>query len=304
MQRLLTFFLLLAFAWPALRAQDAPLPPERIRGSARLAPDLAYPTEPSRLSMFSSPSMALYKPEGEGPFPALVLMHQCGGLRNAAGNWQNLSMLEWAKAAVARGYVVLLVDAFASRSVESVCMGARNGMTFGRGTRDALLAGAHLRNLPYVDKERIAVAGYSWGAMVAVMASGQRWADALGDGFRFRAAAAFYPGCFTIRPPNSPSYEIVNGDIDRPLLVLMGGQDTETPAAECTGKLEPLKAAGAPVSLHLYPEATHCWDCRNLNNFRKVDSRGNQVVYRYDEKVLRDSEQRMFDFLDQSMPRK
>jgi dienelactone hydrolase len=302
MQRLLAL-LLLAFAWPPAWAQDAPWPPERIRGSARQATDLSYPTEPSRLSIFSSPGMGLYKPEGEGPFPALVLMHQCGGLRNARG-WQNLSMLEWAKTAVARGYVVLLVDAFASRSVESVCMGPRNGMNFGRGTRDALLAGAHLRNLPFVDKERIAVAGYSWGAMVAVMASGQRWADALGDGFRFRAAAAFYPGCFTIAPPTSPRYEIVNADIDRPLLVLMGGQDTETPAAECMGKLEPLKAAGAPVSLHLYPEATHCWDCRNLNNHSKVDSRGNQVVYRYDEKVLRDSEQRLFDFLDQSMPRK
>lgn len=300
MKRLLA---LLAFllAAPVLHAQDAPWSADRVRASAHLAPDLSYPTEPSRIGMFSSPQMALYKPDGDGPFPALVIQHQCGGLRG--GRWQNQAILDWAKTAVAHGYVALVVDSLGPRSVETVCGGPRNGVNFGRGTRDALLAGAHLRSLPFVDKERIALAGYSWGAMNAVLASGKRWGEALGEGFRFRAAVAFYPGCFTLRPANAPGYEIVNADIDRPLLVLMGGQDTETPAAECTGKLEPLKAAGAPVTLHLYPQATHCWDCRNLHNFSKVDSRGNNVTYRYDEAVHKDSEQRLFDFLAQQMPR-
>jgi dienelactone hydrolase len=300
MNRLIAL-LLLALAWPALHAQDGPWPPERIQASARNAPDLTYPKEPSKLSTFSSPQMAVYKPEGDGPFPAVVLQHQCGGLRN--GQWQNLAMLDWARTAVAHGYVALVVDSLGPRSVESVCMGPRNGVTFSRGTRDALLAGAHLRTLPFVDKERIAMAGYSWGAMAAVLASGKLWADSLGDGFRFRAAVAFYPGCFTLTPPTGPRYEIVNGDIDRPLLVLMGGQDTETPAAECAAKLEPTKAAGAPIQLHLYPQATHCWDCKNLNNFRKVDARGTQVVYRYDADLTKDAEQRMFEFLDKALAR-
>ncbi len=45
--------------------------------------------------------MALYKPEGAGPFPALVLLHQCAGLGDGR-RFQNVSMLDWAKEAVAR----------------------------------------------------------------------------------------------------------------------------------------------------------------------------------------------------------
>lgn len=300
MKRLLAAFAL-ALALPALQAQEANWPPERILGSARLAPDLQYPADVSTFGLFSGPKMALYKPEGNGPFPALVLQHQCGGLRN--GNWQNMSVFEWAKTAVGRGYVVLVVDSLGPRSVDSVCMGPKGGVTFARGTRDALLAGRHLGTLPFVDKERIAMAGYSWGAMNALVASSALWGGTLGEGFRFRAAVAMYPGCFRLTPPTAPAYEILNKDVDRPLLVLMGGQDTETPAAECLGKLEPMKAAGAPVSWHLYEQATHCWDCKNLNNFSKVDSRGNRVVYHYDEAALKDSGQRMFEFLDKTMPR-
>ena len=50
-----------------------------LAGASR-AKDLEFPAKPSRLSFFSTPEMALYKPDGPGPFPALVLHHQCGGL--------------------------------------------------------------------------------------------------------------------------------------------------------------------------------------------------------------------------------
>jgi dienelactone hydrolase len=57
----------------------------------------------------------LIKPAGPGPFPAIVLMHQCGGL--------NVAVAAWARAAVSHGYAVLLVDSLAPRSVKSVCFG-------------------------------------------------------------------------------------------------------------------------------------------------------------------------------------
>jgi dienelactone hydrolase len=267
--------------------------------ATRAAADLSFPTAATKPSFFSVPGMALYKPDGDGPFPALVLQHQCGGLRGR-GNWQNASMLEWARTALAKGYVVLLVDSLGPRNVETVCMGPAGGVNFARGTRDVLQAAQHVATLPFVDKERIALAGYSWGAMNAVLASSKGWGDALAvEGTRFKAAVALYPGCFTIRPPAGPAYEIARPDLDRPLLVLMGEEDTETPPSDCLPRLEAAKAAGAPVRWHVYPGTTHCFDCKNLNNFRKTDSRGNQVVYRYDEAVTRDAEKRMFEFLDE-----
>ncbi len=243
--------------------------------------------------------MALYKPEGPGPFPALVLQHQCSGLGNS--RWQNTSMLAWAKEAVARGYVALLIDSLGPRNVETVCMGPRGGVNFTRGVKDALQAAEHLRKFDFVDKKRIALAGYSWGAMVGVLASSQQWGTTLSPGERFAAVVSFYPGCFTIRPPAGAPYEIVNTDIDRPLLVLMGEKDTETPPADCVPKLETARAAGAPVEWHVYPGLTHCWDCENLNGFSKVDIRGNQVAYYYDRGATQDSARRMFDFLKRTL---
>jgi dienelactone hydrolase len=112
-----------------------------------------------------------------------------------------VSMLNWAKEAVERGYVALLIDSLGPRSVDTVCMGPRGGVNFPRGVKDALQAADHLRKFDFVDKKRIALAGYSWGAMVGVLASGRLWGTTLSPGERFAAVVSFYPGCFTIRPP-------------------------------------------------------------------------------------------------------
>ncbi len=292
------FFLQLAFASPSF-SQDTN---NRLIAATKLASDLQFPEKVSAFSFFSTPEMALYKPEGDGPFPALVLMHQCGGL--GSGTRNNQSMLQWAKTAVSRGYVALVIDSLGPRGVSSVCMGVQGGVNFPRGTRDALQAGDHLRKMAFVDKERIALAGFSWGGMNAALASSQAWGKGLAEKGRFTAAVAFYPGCFAIRPASGSSYEIIHPDIDRPLLVLMGDKDNETPPEECTSRLQLAKQAGAPVEWHVYPGATHCWDCKHLNNFSKVDFRGAQVRYLYDENVTKDSEQRMFEFLERSMPLK
>ena len=288
--------LLLLFGFASAFAQ---MTPERLRSAASLAKDLEFPTEASGPSFPGSPRMELYKPDGTGPFPALVLHHQCGGL--AGGRWVNASMLDWAKEAVARGYVALLIDSLGPRGVKTVCMGPQGGVNFMRGVKDALQAAEHLRKFDFVDKKRIALVGYSWGAMIGVLASSSQWGTTLAAGDRFAAAVSFYPGCFTIKPPNGSPYEIVNADIDRPLLVLMGAKDTETPPGECVSRMEAARAAGAPVEWHVYPEATHCWDCQNLHGFSKTDFRGNQVVYYYDRSVTQDSARRMFEFLRKTL---
>ena len=276
--------------------------PNPLLSAASQAKDLEFPVEPSGISFFSTPRMALHKPDGPGPFPALVLLHQCSGL--GEGKSQNASMLEWAKQAVARGYVALVIDSLGPRGVKTVCGGPQGGVNFVRGARDALQAAEHLRKFEFVDKKRIGLAGYSWGAMAGVLASSKRYGAALAPGERFAAVVSFYTGCFTVRPPSGTSFEIVNSDIDRPLLVLMGDKDTETPPAECVARLEPAKSAAAQVEWHVYPDATHCWDCRHLDGFSKKDFRGTPVTYRYDKDVTQDSARRMFEFLDKNMAAK
>ncbi|CAA7617904.1 dienelactone hydrolase family protein [Magnetospirillum sp. SS-4] len=298
--RSLLIAILAILAWSSAGLAAEAVDADALRRSAMQAPDLMFPAAPSPLSETTRPGMGIFKPDGPGPFPALVLFHQCAGL-GQNGKRPNASMIDWARKAVARGYVALLIDAMGPRDIDTVCYGPRNGLVFARGVKDAFQAADHLRRLDYVDRDRVALAGYSWGAMVGLLASSKGWSEVLGDGRRFRAVVSMYPGCFTLRPPRSPAYETARDDIDRPLLVLMGELDTETPPADCLARLEPLRSAGAPVELHLYPDATHCWDCRQLDGHSRTDVRGNRVDYRYNEEATRDAEERMFEFLGRVM---
>jgi dienelactone hydrolase len=275
-----------AAIWPAIAAHRA----------ATLAPDLTFPTDAEMADKLTSPRMALLKPAGEGRFPAIVIMHQCSGLKEP--------VVSWAHRMVAQRYAVLLVDSLGPRGVLSVCYGPQAGVNLFRGARDALQAAEHLRHQSFVDAERIALVGFSWGAMVGLLADSLHYVKAFGAGPGFKAVVSFYPGCFRIFPPNGrPPLDIVNSDIAKPLLVLMGEADTETPASECIERLEPLKKAGAPIEWHLYPEATHCWDCQQLNGLKKTDIRGHRVEYLFRKDVTQDSENRLFAFLDRAMLR-
>nr|MDP2192745.1 hypothetical protein [Rhodoferax sp.] len=79
MLKWITSGLLYLIGCVSLSAFAQSLPEYSMRGADR-ANDLKLPTEVSNIAEASEPRMALYKPEGIGPFPALVLLHQCGGL--------------------------------------------------------------------------------------------------------------------------------------------------------------------------------------------------------------------------------
>ncbi len=198
----------------------------------------------------------------------------------------------WAQAAVQQGFVVLLIDSLGPRDVDLVCLGVKKGVNFPRGVRDALQAADHLRALPFVDKRRVAHVGFSWVAMVALLGSSSNWRSAAPGSEAFTAAVAVYPGCFSIQPKIGPRYEIVQTKIDRPILVLMGEKDTETPPEECVPKLQAAKDAGAPVEWYIFRNATHCWDCQHLNGFSKTDFRGTDVTYRYDPTATQEARRR------------
>jgi dienelactone hydrolase len=266
---------------------------------ATQAKDLTFPTAPSVAAAVDGSRMALLKPDGPGPFPAIVLQHQCAGLQTLDGR-PNRSMGTWAQAAVGQGYVVLLIDSLRQRGVDSVCDGPKNGVNFPRGVRDAMQAADYLRALPYVDTTRIAHVGFSWGAMVALYGSSWDLRWVLPGSKGFAAAVALYPGCFTIKPTTSaPPFEIVRNNIDHPVLVLMGDNDVETPADECVAKLQAAKDAGAPVEWYVFPNATHCWDCEHLNGTSRT-RRGVNIVYRFNPSVTEETKRRVFEFLERT----
>lgn len=264
--------------------------PDQLRTNATKAADLQFPAAISDLASARRAGMAIYKPEGVGPFPALVIMHRCVAMGS------DPDLLQWAQRAVARGYVAFMVDSVGGRGVDTICYGPKGDITYERGARDVLQAVEHLKGFDFVDKARIGATGYSWGAMVSLMAGSRAMREALG-GSGPAAVVPFYPACVD-------GMGIVRSDVDRPALVLMGSADTEANPADCTKKFEPMKAAGAPIDWHIYPGQTHCWDCPAMNGFRKTDILGTVVTYTYSAGTTQDSADRMFGFLDRSMPRR
>jgi dienelactone hydrolase len=195
---------------------------------------------------------SLLKPEGAGPFPAVVMLHDCSGL----GQRSSGAPGRWANELVAHGYVVVIPDSFTTRGFPNgVCTDASRGPRVAplQRARDAHAALAYLRTLDFVDGARVGLMGGSHGGSTTLIAN-------MRDGFA--AAVALYPGCAT------PTGKLI-GDSSgvyrslAPLLILVGELDDWTPAEPCRKLAEAASKAGYPVAIKIYPGALHSFDSSN-----------------------------------------
>lgn len=262
--------------------------PDQIRANAAKAADIVYPAMPAELAAARQGVTAIYKPAGQGPFPALIIVSRC--VAGAA----DPDLINWAHETVKRGYVAFVLDAIGSRGIDTICYGPKGGVTYERIVRDAALAAQHLRGFDFVDKQRIGLTGFSIGGMTGMMAASKLLGETLAAGERINAVVSVYPACVA-------GMGVLRQDIDKPLLVLMGGADTEAPPEECLPGLEKLKQAGAPVEWHVLPNATHCWDCPAMNGVTKTDIRGAKVIHTYSAALTANTADRLFGYLDKAM---
>ena len=190
----------------------------------------------------------LARPDGAGPFPAVVGLHGCAGMHETTK--QRL-----AEELVARGYVILLVDSYATRpDIENACTSSAFA-TFVKRRPDAYGALVFLAGQNFVDPQRIALIGFSAGAWVTLnVAEPHSFEQFVQTGkLRYRAAAAFYPPCSA-----ASSRPVI------PTLILIGALDDWTPAADCSTKVNRWGDDGAPVELVVYPGAYHGFYYRHL----------------------------------------
>lgn len=195
----------------------------------------------------------LSKPDGTGPFAAVVLFHGCFGIRPYQAAWA-AKLTEW-------GYVVFQVDSFGPRNVEETCTNLLDAFFLGIGGNnvlDAYGALSYLRSLPYVDGGRVAMMGWGVNPVLSAVArqGQQRYFDE-----KFRAAIMLYPACA----------HLTSGDVYAPVLVLIGEKDDWTLADYCEQMSVAAKDYGVPVDLHVYPGAYHGFDDPNLGEVRYYD---------------------------------
>lgn len=240
-----------------------------LAGCAGSAPSsqVSFPVEAggSTLKVWAT----VYKPDGQGPFPGVVVLHHCGGI--------DPELQRWARHLTTLGYVAIVPDSFGSRGTTGVC--ANGAVRSADRVPDAYAAAAYLRTLPDVQGDRIGLIGFSHGGgTIAALAAARQPA-----GQPFAAAVAYYPGC-----PASARTALI------PTLVLVGEKDDWTPAPPCQKWAE---RVGDPNRLDVvvYPGATHRFDYINATD--AVGQR--QVVHhnRYDAAASADANGRAEAFL-------
>jgi dienelactone hydrolase len=182
----------------------------------------------------------LARPAGTGPFPAVVVLHGCGGFGNVATAWAD-RLASW-------GYVTVAVDSLTPRGKRTGCAGGANDQAY-----DAYRALDFLAKQPSVRADRIGLLGISFGGGATLTAFERGGIEKL-FARKFRAGVAFYPPCAG-----------GSGLMMGPTLVLVGELDDWTPADDCrdmaVGK-SGIGIARSPgdrsmVELVVYPDTHH-----------------------------------------------
>lgn len=183
----------------------------------------------------------LTAPVGAGPFPAVVLLHACGGM-----NARNSIMRDWPGFLNGLGYVTLVVDSYSPRGA-SQCTdfpaGSERDNSQALAAKDAYGALIFLSNQPNVDKARVAVMGFSAGAHTmnryiltnAISPPGQ---------LRFKAAISFYGYCDRLDRYSKK---------DIAAMQIVGERDDL--ASACAELVK-----STPMAVHILPGAEHAFD--------------------------------------------
>jgi len=187
----------------------------------------------------------LSKPDGAGPFPAVVHLHGCSGLTDRMREATAARMTGW-------GYVSLMVDSFGTRGIVDDCVAPPADRQ-----ADAMGALAYLAALPFVDARRIALVGRAQGGAAALQVASERpyRLFEIPESLSYRAVVAYYPRC-----------NVAKNALALPALILIGELDSWSPIKLCEWWMQRRSGRGAPVKLVIYPEAFHGFDNPGIRN--------------------------------------
>jgi len=184
----------------------------------------------------------LYTPQGKGPFPALVVIHEWWGLND----W----VKEEASKLADEGYVALAIDLYRGKvaTTPDEAHEIMRGVPQDRASRDLLAASSYLRSQKNVDPKRVGSIGWCMGG-------GYSLDLALSDP-TLKAAVINYGHLATD--------DATLKKIDAAILGIFGGQDRGIPVADVSKFESQLKALGKTVDIHIFPDAGHAFE--NPNN--------------------------------------
>jgi dienelactone hydrolase len=183
-----------------------------------------------------------------GKVPAVVLVHGSGGIGGGAD--------AWARALNEAGVAAFILDSFSGRGIVNTIEDQSQLDSIAMMV-DAYRALDLLAAHPRIRADRIAVMGFSKGAVAAVFSAADRFKSAYGSANTFAAHIGMYTPCNTRFTDDTKVSRV-------PIRLFHGVTDDYVNIVPCRDFVAELKAAGANVSLTEYPDTQHAFDTPTL----------------------------------------
>jgi len=193
----------------------------------------------------------LYTPQGKGPFPAIIVIHEWWGLND----W----VKEQASKLADEGYVALAIDLYRGKvaTTPDEAHEIMRGVPEDRAKRDLHAAFEYLASQSNVKKDRIGSIGWCMGGGYSLDVALQEPALA--------AAVINYGHLAT----DNDALKKINA----PILGLFGGQDRGIPVDDVRKFEQTLNQMGKKIAIKIYDDAGHAFE--NPNNkagYREADA--------------------------------
>jgi carboxymethylenebutenolidase len=193
----------------------------------------------------------LYLPQGAGPHPALILIHEWWGLND----WVKQQAAGYA----AKGYVTLAVDLYRGKvaTTPDLAHELSRGLPQDQGVRDLTAAMTYLEGRKDVARDRIGAVGWCMGGGYALQLAIA--APAL------KAVAINYGSLATDKAALAQIHAAVLGNF--------GGQDHGITPESVHAFEAAMQALGKPVDAKIYPQAGHAFEnSTNQAGYRAEDA--------------------------------
>ena len=187
----------------------------------------------------------LAEPEGAGPYPAVLLIHEWWGL--------NEDITRIADALAAEGYVVLAADAYRGETTNQVsrALYLTTNTPASQIESDLDSGLAYLRGLPNVDGARVATMGFCFGGRQS-FGLGTRHGD-------LAAVVDYYGGGVVVESAADL------GQLNSPFLGIFGETDSSIPLSDVEKLEAAVQERGLPNEFTVYPGVGHAFlDSENL----------------------------------------
>jgi dienelactone hydrolase len=259
-------------------------------------PPAGVPSTPGAVLPQSIPATLSLPRNATGRVPAVVIVHASAGLL------PNGPESGYAAALDEAGIATLVIDMWAARGMPAgaAAFGGDGGVD--RRPRvpsdtlpDAFGALKYLAAQPGIDARHIGILGFSWGAVVSLLAASESAANrAIGPNLCFAAHVGHYFVCWPYSPDGPGVAFLAAPWTNAPIQLQVAGRDDYDDAdggASCKNLVESLSPEKRQhVSLIVHADVTHAWDVKlpfpmSFDDRYSHRGKGGPVHFAYDAAV-------------------